>query len=226
MFLVITALLFPGCAKKPQKDTFNEHWETQANKSQGYSPTARPRKVEFDQTTITPKKDDKAAVKQDKPLPKQKVTLRMYDTDLTIVIRAMARAANQNVVLSSSISSGGAGKDKQSMQVNINVVDAPWDETFKSLLTSNNLHYVVDGDIIRVMTVEDMEKQNKLKEANNKLAQEAAKAKELEPMVTCRVEINYSPISTSLQGTLSTPCAEQVHRCQCQSSRALSDKKI
>ena len=192
-----------GCVKKPQKDTFIEHWETMANKSEGYSPVARPRKVEFSKATIKSEKPEKEAPKPAKALPKQKVTLRMYDTDLVAVVRAMARAANQNVVLSSSIP-GAAGGDK-ALRINVNVVDAPWDETFTSILTANGLAYAVEGDIIRVMTLADMEQQNKLKEASNKLLAEKTKAKELEPFVMARVEINFAELP-KIYATLSAMC--------------------
>ncbi|WP_043601475.1 secretin N-terminal domain-containing protein [Solidesulfovibrio magneticus] len=192
-----------GCVKKPQKDTFIEHWETMANKSEGYSPVARPRKVEFSKATIKADKPEKEAPKPVKALPKQKVTLRMYDTDLVAVVRAMARAANQNVVLSSSIP-GAAGGDK-ALRINVNVVDAPWDETFTSILTANGLAYAVEGDIIRVMTLADMEQQNKLKEAHNKLLAEKTKAKELEPFVMARVEINFAELP-KIYATLSAMC--------------------
>jgi type IV pilus assembly protein PilQ len=206
--LLICCLLAPGCVeKKPQKDAFVEHWESQAQRSEGYSPTSHPRKVEFSKTTIKAKHEEKPAAKPTKPLPQTKVTLRMYDTDLVSVVRAMARAAGQNVVLSSSIPGAGGAKDK-ALKINVNVVDAPWDETFKSILSSNGLAYAVEGDIIRVMTLEDMDRQNKLKEAGNKLAAETVKAKELEPYVTARVEINYSELAKMYE-TLAAMCGQK-----------------
>jgi len=203
--MLCSGLLVGGCAKKPKKDAFMEHWDAQARNSEGYSPTSHPRKVEFSKASITAGKEQKAETKPTKPLPKQKVTLRMYDTDLVSVVRAMARAANQNVVLSSAIpGSTGAGQDK-GMRINVNVADAPWDETFQSILSSNGLTYTVDGDIIKVMTLSDMEQQNKLREAQNKAAQEKVKAKELEPYVTARVEINYAELG-KMYATLSAMC--------------------
>jgi type IV pilus assembly protein PilQ len=206
--LLTVSLAAPGCVKQPKKDAFIEHWDARAVQSEGFSPTTHPRRIEFKKAAITSKKEEKVAEKPARPLPTQKVTLRMYDTDLVAVVRAMARAANQNVVLSSSIpgSSGGVGQGKEkSLRINVNVTDAPWDETFKSILASNGLAYSVDGDIIRVMTLADMEQQQKLKEANNKVAAESAKAKELEPYVTARVEINYAELR-KIYATLSAMC--------------------
>jgi len=202
-YLLVAALLVPGCARKPEKDAFTEHWEARAQKSQGYSPTVRPRRIELEKAAVT-SKTQKAETKPQRQLPKQSVTLRMYDTDLTVVIRAMARAAGQNVVMSSSIPGAGA-KDAKPMLVNVNVVNAPWDETFKSILASNNLVYDYEGDIIRVMTLNDMAQQSKLREEENKRISEKQKQKTLDPFVTYRVEINYSDL-TALQGTLSALC--------------------
>ncbi len=204
--LALAMVLAAGCAKKPKKDAFVEHWDAQVLRSEGTSPTARPRKVEFSKATIAPGKTDaKAETKPARPLPKQKVTLRMYDTDLVSVVRAMARAAGVNVVLSSSIpGSSGGGQDKP-LRINVNVADAPWDETFQSILSANGLSYAVEGDIIRVMTLADLEQQNKLKEAGNKLLAEKTKARELEPYVTARVEINYAELP-KMYATLSAMC--------------------
>lgn len=204
--LVCGGLAVGGCAQKPKKDAFIEHWEAKARDAEGSSPTARPRKVEFSKAAVTPAKEQKSPAKPVRTLPKQKVTLRMYDTDLVSVVRAMARAADQNVVLSSSIpgATGGGGQDK-GLRINVNVADAPWDETFQSILSSNGLAYVVEGNIIRVMTLADLEQQNKLKEAQNKATQEAVKAKELEPYETCKVEVNFADLD-QLAVTLNALC--------------------
>ena len=194
-----------GCVKKPQKDAFIEHWDAMAQKSEGFTPVARPRKVEFSKAAIVAQKEEKAETKPARKLPTTKVTLRMYDTDLVAVVRAMARAANQNVVLSSAIP-GAAGGEK-ALRINVNVVDAPWDETFTSILSANGLAYAVDGDIVKVMTLADMEQQNKLKEASNRLLTEKTKAKALEPYVMARVEINFAELPTIFK-TLRNVCGQ------------------
>ncbi|HCR14211.1 type II and III secretion system protein [Solidesulfovibrio sp.] len=202
--LVVASLTAPGCVKKPPQDAFIRHWDTMANKSEGYTPTAHPRKIEKEQAAITTPKQVREEAKPVKRLPTQRVTLRMYDTDLVAVVRAMARAANQNVVLSSSIP-GSANGGQGGLRINVNVADAPWDETFKSILVSNGLTYAIDGDIVRVMTLADMEQQNKLKEADNKLAAEAARAKSMEPYETWKVEVNFADLD-ELAVTLNSLC--------------------
>ncbi len=208
--LVTASLVAPGCARKPEKDAFMEHWDARANRSEGYSPTVRPRRITKESSVILPKKQDKEKAKPPMELPKTPITLRMYDTDLVSVVRAMARAAHQNVVLSSSIpgsAGNGQGKDKDALRINVNVDNAPWDETFKSILVSNRLDYTIDGEIIRVMTLKDVEEQNKLKEARNKLKVESAKARELEPYETWKVEVNFADLN-ELANTLNALCGK------------------
>ena len=202
--VLVAAMLAPACAKKPQKDKFTEHWEARAQKSEGYSPRTHPRRIELDKAAVTSKSAARVAAKPEKKLPTSKVTLRMYNTDLVTVVRALARAAGQNVVLSSSIPGSGGGTEKP-LLINVNVDNAPWDETFKSILASNNLVYSMEGDIIRVMTLKDMEEQSKLKEEKRKQEAEKQRTKNTEPFVTYRVEINYSDL-TSLQNTIASLC--------------------
>jgi len=202
--VLVAAMLAPACAKKPQKDKFTEHWEARAQKSEGYSPRTHPRRIELDKAAVTSKSAARVAAKPEKKLPTSKVTLRMYNTDLVTVVRALARAAGQNVVLSSSIPGSGGGTEKP-LLINVNVDNAPWDETFKSILASNNLVYSMEGDIIRVMTLKDMEEQSRLKEEKRKQEAEKQRTKNTEPFVTYRVEINYSDL-TSLQTTIASLC--------------------
>lgn len=203
--VLLAAMVFaPACAKKAHKDRFVEHWEARAQKSQGYSPRTHPRRIELEKAAVRSKRSEISRPKPPKKLPQTAVTLRMYNTDLVTVIRALARAAHQNVVLSSSIPGSGGGAEKP-LLVNINVDNSPWDETFKSILASNNLVYSTEGNIIRVMTLKDMQEQSKLKEEKRKQEAEKQRTKNTEPFVTYRVEINYSDLG-ALQNTIAGLC--------------------
>ena len=46
---------------------------------------------------------------------------------------------------------------KVSGKVNINIHQAPWDQVFMGILRSNGLSYAWEGEIIRIMTAEDMD---------------------------------------------------------------------
>jgi type IV pilus assembly protein PilQ len=225
--IICASLMLSGCTKKPKVDPFSEHWRVKAEKSQGYSPTAKPRKIEFSETTITSKAEEIVKTEPVNELPTQPVSLKMYNTDLVAVLRALARAVDVNIVLSSSIGGGGeapapqgqtaGGEEKPAEQafgqepsmVNINITRAPWDQAFISILRANGLDYAWDGDIIRVYTLADLEMENKMKEAREKNIVQTAKIKEVEPYVTARVEINFSDLD-KLEFTLNALCGNDV----------------
>jgi type IV pilus assembly protein PilQ len=59
----------------------------------------------------------------------------------------LARAADQNIIVSEQVS----GK------ININIAQAPWDQVFLGILRTHGLSYAWEGQIIRIMTSDDME---------------------------------------------------------------------
>ena len=77
----------------------------------------------------------------EKPLPTRKITMKMNDIDVPVLLRALARIANQNIMLN----------DKVTGKININITEAPWDQVFKSILRTQGLTYAWEGDIIRVI---------------------------------------------------------------------------
>ena len=66
-----------------------------------------------------------------KPLPTQKVTMKMSDIDVSVLLRALARVANQNIILNQKVT----GK------VNINITEASWNQVFEGLLRPHGLTY-------------------------------------------------------------------------------------
>ncbi|MCG6892951.1 MAG: type IV pilus secretin PilQ [Desulfobacteraceae bacterium] len=82
----------------------------------------------------------------ERPLPTAPESLRMRDVDLTTLLRALARIADQNIMIS----------EKVSGQASIDIHQAPWDEVFRGILSTHGLDYRWVGDIIRVVSVEDL----------------------------------------------------------------------
>ena len=205
--LLILFALLSGCVKKPQKDGFVEHWEAKASKSEGFSPTPLKRKVEYSKTIVKTGDEESETKQQQKKLPTLKVgALRMYNTNIVAVVRALARIANQNIIFSSSIPGVNEGtKDDKSMLVNIDVRDAAWDEIFKNLLSSSGLTYKIDGDIITVLKFEDLEAQNKISAEKTKTELELKNKKKTEDFVTAKVQINYSDL-TGINNTVAQLC--------------------
>jgi type IV pilus assembly protein PilQ len=149
--VLISFLLIGGCAspKVEKQDPFFDEWKTRAETSKGHSP-AKPKPKAEQPQIIKPKaapKDIKLDEIAEKPLPTRKISLRMTDINVSVVLRALARAADQNIIVSEKV--GG--------KININIAQAPWDQVFLGILRTQGLSYAWEGDIIRIMTADDME---------------------------------------------------------------------
>lgn len=201
LILALALAVLLGACAKPQPDPFLEKWEKKAEdvKDNTYAP--QPRKVDFSEVQV--KAPDKPIdLKPKRNLPTMRVSLNFYNTDLQAVLRSMARIANQNIILSASLQ---APENQGKHKVNLNVSETPWDQAFDSILNANGLSYDWDGEIIRVMTLEDMKGQNDMKMAiANKMVQ-VERIKEVEPVVTVKVQVNYADVEElerTMQGYL------------------------
>ena len=149
--VLFSVLLIGGCAspKLEKQDPFFDEWKTKAETSKGYSPAKAKPRTEQPQI-IKPKatpKDIKLDEIAQKPLPTRKISLKMTDINVSVVLRALARASDQNIIVSEKV--GG--------KININIAQAPWDQVFLGILRTQGLSYAWEGDIIRIMTADDME---------------------------------------------------------------------
>jgi len=147
-------LILSGCAQDnmAKKDPFFEKWGTLAEQSKGHSPTARERVIETPPMGPDEIAETQVMATRERPLPTKRVTLRMHNVDINVILRAMSQAADQNILIKSGV------KGQSSIHIN----NEPWDEAFKGILRTNGLVYTWEGNIIRVMTVEDMELDIKL----------------------------------------------------------------
>jgi len=149
--VLISALLIGGCAspKVEKQDPFFEEWKAKAETSKGYSPAKpqpRAQQPQIIKPKATPQEVELDEIAE-KPLPTKKISLKMTDISVSVVLRALARAADQNIIVSEKV----AGK------ININIAQAPWDQVFVGILRTQGLTYAWEGDIIRIMTADDME---------------------------------------------------------------------
>jgi type IV pilus assembly protein PilQ len=148
---VISLLMVGSCAgpKLEKKDAFLDKWKARAETAKGYSPAERKPLSEQPQV-IRPKEPSQTAKISEaaqKPLPTRTISLKMTNIDVAVVLRALARAADQNIIVSEQV--GG--------KININIAQAPWDQVFVGILRTQGLSYAWEGDIIRIMTADDME---------------------------------------------------------------------
>ncbi len=188
ILFLLAVVLFAGCADKNgsketmESTTFLDKWQELAQESQPHSPPAA--RLDDGTYTITEKGDDEGKTKQAdrykvvehiRPLPDQKITLNITDTEIVVIIRALARAIGQNIMINGEI------KGKTNIYVN----DVPWKDAFLSFIRTHGLGYSWEGDIIRIKTPEDMEKELKQLE-------KARLLEDAEPLINKVIKINYT----------------------------------
>ena len=206
VFFSLIFTLFAGCAgkKSEKKDLFFEKWKIKAEQSKGFSPSARRRAINLPEKAMEEKAKQEAvapeiseAVEPEKPFPTKKISMNMHNVELAVLLRALARVADQNIMINQNVK----GKAK------INIQNAPWDQVFRGILSTHGLIYAWEGDIIRIITLEDINHDLEILNADLKkvsarreyeLGIESLKARAvmLEPLVTKVLHIKYADPKT------------------------------
>ena len=149
--LLLIGAWLGGCSNKKDlkdiQDPFYEQWRVKAEEAKGNSPVEPPPVDEEPFEIVSQDPADREAVEVPRPLPNRKISMKMNNIDVAVLLRALARAADQNIILN----------EKVTGKININIHEAPWDEVFLSILQTHGLSYAWQGDIIRIMTAEDMD---------------------------------------------------------------------
>jgi len=70
----------------------------------------------------------------------------MRQAELKAVLRAMAKSVNLNILV----------KDELKGEISVDFRGVPWDSAFTGLLRTYNLSYIWEGNVIRVLTSEDV----------------------------------------------------------------------
>lgn len=188
---LITIFSLSACSSKTvEKDPFFEKWKQLAKQSLGNSPSPSLKEVDIDEGLTKPRQKKIPTTKN--KLPTMPVSLKMKATDIKVIIHALAKAANQNIITNSNIS----GK------VDVNINRVPWAKAFKALLKSNGLTYVWEGSIIRVMSKEDFANELAIEEIKTKQEEQLEAKRQLAPLLTKVIKINFAD-ANSLQKILS-----------------------
>jgi type IV pilus assembly protein PilQ len=125
----------------------------------------------------------------------QKISLDFKDADILNVLRILSEVGGENIVATDDVKG----------RITVRLVDVPWDQALDIVLQANRLDSVKVGNVRRVSTV------TRLKEEREaQLAAEQA-AKELEPLKTAYIHVNYLKVtgkdvipSLTSSGTLGT----------------------
>ena len=177
--VLLFALLIFGCAgsQTGQKDPLFEKWTKMAETAAGHSPAPRERSSAIGQAIqkATGETAEGQPVAPVRKLPSRPVSLKIRQADIKTVLRSLARIVDLNVLVKNEIKG----------EVTIDFQDVPWNQAFNSLMRTQGLTHVWEGDILRVMTLEDMELDLKRK------TQEMG-VRWVEPLLTVVVPIDYA----------------------------------
>lgn len=171
-----------------EEDPFLQKWRLKAETSKGHSPTLLTKTIDIpekeNEKVVPEKKEEVVPIEKENPLPTKKITLKMNNVDMVVALRALARAANQNILMN---------PDEIKGNTSIHLVDIPWNQAFVSILNTRKLTYEIEGEILRVMTLKEKED---LLDKETELMAKKKKVKQLEPLLPPKViPINYADAS-------------------------------
>lgn len=185
---VVVVLMATGCAEpvRVKPDLEFKEWRARAESARGVSPVAKKHQPgPLDEKTILSDVGETEMAPPTRRLPTRKTTLRLQDTHVAAILRALARSVDLNILVNDSVK----GK------ATLNVKQVPWDQLFNGILRSHGLTYAWEGSLLRVMTEADMERDLKRQTASRDL-------KLIQPLRTHIVPVNYAD-EEKLKATLS-----------------------
>ena len=118
----------------------------------------------------------------------EKIALDFFGTDIKNVFRILREVSKRNFAIDENV------KGKVTLTFDKPV---PWDQVLDLILKMNQLGRVYEGNIIRIATLETLQKEDELRRAKIEAELEAQKKiregkKALEPLVTEYIAVNYS----------------------------------
>ena len=114
----------------------------------------------------------------------EKIALDFYETDIKNVFRIIRAVSKKNFAIDKNVK----GKVTLSFENPV-----PWDQVLDLILKMNNLGKINEGEIIRIATIEDLKKEEDLKQAKLAAEEKTKKQQEaLEPLITEYIPVNYA----------------------------------
>ncbi len=182
IFVYMTAAVFflaaiLGCAEKngSNSNLSFDKWRAMADTNKGHSPSEKGQPAVVSDALSGKMLHKTETISTRKALPSKRITMKLQDTGIPTILRALARSVELNILINENI------KGKTS----VHVKDARWDELFNGIVRSNGLAYVWEGDLLRVMTIEDLQRDLKQAEQQRDL-------RLTEPMLTRIIPIRYA----------------------------------
>ena len=186
------AVILPGCSKT-KRDPVAESWKRLQEKSLGHTPTeTQPR--EYLEETI----EEVEVIGEDTktveiPLPSTPVVMNSPSIDVHTALRALARAANQSIIISQNVTG----------QTTAVFNGEPWSDAFRSILSSAGLIYTREGNIIKVLALEDLEHELQLIELKQKRQDMENAIRKGSGLLTAVLKVKYAKSDALRENMLS-----------------------
>jgi type IV pilus assembly protein PilQ len=130
----------------------------------------------------------------------EKIALDFYDTDIKNVFRIIREISGKNFAIDKNVT----GKVTLTLDKPV-----PWDQVLDLVLKMNQLGMTMEGDIIRIATLNSLAQEEKLKQAQLKATQQAVKQKKaLEPLITAYIPVSYSNAQSEVLPHIQTVLTE------------------
>jgi len=154
-----------------------------------------------------------------KPLPRQIVEDLSFpaDTSVTTVLRALAKVGNVNMVVSPKVDG----------VVSMTFKSMPWDQAFSGVLTTAGLSYTWDGDILRVMTLDDIKRELEIEKVMHERDTVRDSIIKSEPLVMRVIKVKYmsaKKIVQTVKDMLGTTLPSAVPRASGGTTVSLNDE--
>ena len=104
------------------------------------------------------------------------------EADVATILRTLAKAAGVNMLVSPQV----AGK------VAFAFKDVPWDQAFRSVVSTAGLTYMWEGDVLRVMTIDDLKRDLEMETVLKQREGVKAEKRRVEPMAIQVIPIKYA----------------------------------
>jgi len=117
----------------------------------------------------------------------EKIALDFYETDIKNVFRILKEVSGKNFAIDPDVQGAVTlSFDKP----------VPWDQVMDLVLRMNQLGQVMEGDVIRIATLQTLQREEKLRQERIEAERKTREAeKALEPLVTEYIAINYADVS-------------------------------
>lgn len=194
VFMVSAAGLFAGgCSGGKSaaiKDEFIKEWRELATKSQGYSPSQTDKQIVMPDHEGSPQSTGGDTLGTEtimkgtdvRFLPTDPVSINLRSADIKTVLLSLSRASGQNILI----------KDDIKGKISVDLDNVPWDQAFKAILRTQALTFMWEGDIVQVLSIEDMQHDLEVSEMKRQRHDQAEQEKLVEPLLTTVIDINYA----------------------------------